>query len=256
MVSTRNHPQDFPSQEPDESILQTPSKKARSTMTTSTSQDVLHRNNSQKSWSHTPSFLTLLWLGISLPLVTWDTFYVFLRPHSMPGGKYQKPLWVPYELYGQVDHVYGWPAYNSGNGFTAAQSGVNVVECVGYIYYLYLVYTHGKTEPTVQGTGAPDKQQIGKLAQSRTVHGSAAAKAVVLLYGVALMTLSKTVLYWLNEVFSGFANIGHNDPASIFFLWALPNGLWIAFPIYLVYVSAKEILEGLQVAIGDTKKSL
>lgn len=152
-------------------------------------------SDDQKSWSHTPSLLTLTWLAISLPLVIWDTFYVFLRPHSMPGGKYQKPLWVPYELYGQVDHVYGWPAYNSGNGFTAAQSAVNVVECVGYFYYLYLVYTHGRTEENVQGTGAPDKQKIGKLAQSRTVYGKAAVQAAVLLYGVALMTLSKTVLY-------------------------------------------------------------
>lgn len=152
-------------------------------------------SNGQGSWSHTPSLLTLTWLAISLPLVIWDTGYVFLRPHSMPGGKYQKPLWVPYELYGQVDHVYGWPAYNSGNGFTAAQSAVNVVECVGYFYYLYLVYAHGRTEKNVQGTGAPDKQKIGKLAQSRTVYGKAAAQAAVLLYGVALMTLSKTVLY-------------------------------------------------------------
>jgi len=152
-------------------------------------------NNDQGSWSHTPSLLTLTWLAISLPLVIWDTGYVFLRPHSMPGGKYQKPLWVPYELYGQVDHVYGWPAYNSGNGFTAAQSAVNVIECIGYFYYLYLLYVHGRTEKNVQGTGAPDQQKIGKLAQSRTVYGKAAAKAAVLLYGVALMTLSKTVLY-------------------------------------------------------------
>lgn len=132
-----------------------------------------------------------------MPLVTWDSFYVLLRPHSMPGGKYQKPLWVPYELYGQVDHIYGWPAYNSGNGFTAAQTGMNVVEIVGYVYYLYLLYTYGRTED-VQGTGAPDKQQVGKLAQSRTIYGKAAAKAVVLLYGVALMTLSKTVLYCMS----------------------------------------------------------
>jgi len=230
-------------------------------------------NNDQGSWSHTPSLLTLTWLAISLPLVIWDTGYVFLRPHSMPGGKYQKPLWVPYELYGQVDHVYGWPAYNSGNGFTAAQSAVNVIECIGYFYYLYLLYVHGRTEKNVQGTGAPDQQKIGKLAQSRTVYGKAAAQAAVLLYGVALMTLSKTVLYRmlvlspncisvltafvvLNEVFSGFAHIGHNDASSIFFLWALPNGAWIALPTYLVYVSAKEIMEGLQVAVSSTKKTL
>ncbi|KAI4742064.1 hypothetical protein E4T50_07496 [Aureobasidium sp. EXF-12298] len=255
MVSTRNHPQEFPLQEPNDLTPQTPSRVNLSSMALQNASS--QRDNRQKSWSHTPSLLTLTWLAISLPLVIWDTFYVFLRPHSMPGGKYQKPLWVPYELYGQVDHVYGWPAYNSGNGFTAAQSAVNVIECVGYIYYLYLVYAHGRTEKNVQGTGAPDKQKIGKLAQSRTVYGEAGAKAAVLLYGVALMTLSKTVLYLmagLNEVFSGFANIGHNDASSIFFLWALPNGAWIALPTYLVYVSAKEILEGLQVAVSSTKK--
>lgn len=112
----------------------------------------------------------------------------------MPGGKYQKPLWIPYELYGQVDYIYGWPAYNSGNGFTAAQMALNVVETAGYICYLYLVYTHGKTE-NVQGTGAPDSQHAGKLSWSRTVHGKVAARALIILYGIALMTLSKTVLY-------------------------------------------------------------
>jgi hypothetical protein len=60
----------------------------------------------------------------------------------------------------------------------------------------------------------------------------------------------------LNEVCSGFDNIGHNDPLSIFFLWVLPNGAWIALPTYLVYVSVKEILEGLQVAVNSPKKTL
>jgi len=254
MVSTRRHPQEFSVKGSDDLTPHTPSSGNLSSTTLQNNNQ--QSNTSQKTWSHTPSLLTLAWLAISLPLVIWDTGYVFLRPHSMPGGKYQKPLWVPYELYGQVDHVYGWPAYESGNGFTGAQSAVNVVECVGYFYYLYLVWAHGRTEKNVQGTGAPDEEKVGKLAQSRTVYGMHGAKAVVLLYGVALMTLSKTVLYWLNEVCSGFANIGHNDPLSIFFLWALPNGAWIALPTYLVYVSAKEILEGLQVAVGNPKKTL
>lgn len=205
MVSTRRHPQEFPLKESDEVTPQTPLRGDLSSATLqNTSQQ---RNNSQNTWSHTPSLLTLVWLAISLPLVMWDTGYVFLRPHSMPGGKYQKPLWVPYELYGQVDHIYGWPAYESGNGFTGAQSAVNVVECVGYFYYLYLVYAHGRTERNVQGTGAPDQEKVGKLAQSRTVYGMHGAKAVVLLYGVALMTLSKTVLYCMSlRVLNAYRN--------------------------------------------------
>lgn len=193
MVSTRNHPQEFAVQDSEPSTPKTPSKRSSSTVTSSRAASN-HEQTSRKPWSHTPSLLTLAWLGISLPLVVWDAFYVLARPHTMPGGKLQWPLYMPYELYGQVDYIYGWPAWHAKNGFTAAQSALNVVETAGYAFYLYLVYAHGRTED-VQGTGAPDKQFVGKLSRSRTVHGKTAAQALVVLYGIALMTLSKTVLY-------------------------------------------------------------
>jgi hypothetical protein len=194
MVSTRKHPQDFSTQESSQSSAVTSSPLPQ-----------------RQPWSHTPSLLTLVWLGLSIPLVIWDSAYVFLRPHSMPGGKFQKPLWAPYELYGQVDHVYGWPAYNSGSGFTAAQSSMNVVEIIGYLYYLYLVYAYGRTED-VQGTGAPDKEHVGSFSKSRTVHGKVAAKALIVLYGLALMTTSKTILYCM----SGRATIVVTDSNSTY----------------------------------------
>lgn len=112
----------------------------------------------------------------------------------MPGGKLQWPLWVPYELYGAVDYNYGWPAWHANNGFTAAQSALNVVETIGYLVYLWIVYTYGVAS-TAQGSGAPDKGVFGKLAEARTVQGRWAAWAVLIAYGSALMTLSKTVLY-------------------------------------------------------------
>ena len=143
-------------------------------------------------WSHTPSNLTLLWLAISLPLVIWDTGYVLLRPHSMPGGKYHWPLWVPYELYGRTDYVYGWKAWNEHNGFTAAQGWMNVVETLGYLFYAYIVFTTGK-QSIKQGRGAPTDG--GKLSESRTVRGQAAGLAVLVGYSAAIMTVSKTVLY-------------------------------------------------------------
>lgn len=143
-------------------------------------------------WSHTPSNLTLLWLAISLPLVIWDTGYVLLRPHSMPGGKYHWPLWVPYELYGRTDYVYGWKAWNEHNGFTAAQGWMNVVETLGYLFYAYIVFTEGK-QSIKQGRGAPTDG--GKLSESRTVRGQAAGLAVLVGYSASIMTISKTVLY-------------------------------------------------------------
>ena len=42
-------------------------------------------------------------------------------------------------------------------------------------------------------------------------------------FAASVMTLSKTVLYWLVEYWSGFQNIGHNDAASLFFLWIVPK---------------------------------
>lgn len=143
-------------------------------------------------WSHTPSNLTLIWLAISLPLVIWDTGYVLLRPHSMPGGKYHWPLWVPYELYGRTDYVYGWKAWNEHNGFTAAQGWINVVETLGYLFYAYVVYTAGR-QSAKQGRGAPTDG--GVLSESRTVHGQAAGLAVLVGYSASVMTVSKTVLY-------------------------------------------------------------
>lgn len=49
------------------------------------------------------------------------------------------------------------------------------------------------------------------------------------------MTLSKTVLYWLQEYFSSYANIGQNSLSRLVFLWIIPNGLWILFPLLITF---------------------
>jgi hypothetical protein len=38
-------------------------------------------------------------------------------------------------------------------------------------------------------------------------------------FSAALMTLSKTVLYWLVEPFSGYQHIGHNNTKDLILLW-------------------------------------
>lgn len=38
-------------------------------------------------------------------------------------------------------------------------------------------------------------------------------------FSAALMTLSKTVLYWLIEPFSGYQHIGHNSLRDLIVLW-------------------------------------
>jgi len=112
----------------------------------------------------------------------------------MPGGSLHWPIWKPYELYGKVDYIYGWKAFNENNGFTAAQTFLNVAEELMYIYYLYIMFAHGR-QSTAAGRGAPKPATVGFLGQQRYVDGSQGAIAVLVGYSAAVMTVSKTVLY-------------------------------------------------------------
>jgi hypothetical protein len=144
---------------------------------------------------------------------------------------------VPYDLYGRVDYIYGWKAFNEHNGFTSAQGLLNIIETLMYGYYLYILYTYGK-QSKAQGRGAPKASIVGFLGQQRFVDGKMGALAVLVAYSAALMTVSKTVLYckccrnyvwaWLtllglNEYYSGFENIGHNSFTNLLFLWIIPK---------------------------------
>jgi len=167
----------------------------------------------------------------------------------MPGGKLHSPIWSPYALYGTVDHVYGFPAFDNKDGFTGAQGALNALETAMYGVYLWIAYYYGVQEPGKTGRGAP-----GSLLGRRKIVGREAGLAVLIGFSVAVMTLSKTVLYWLNEYFSGFAHIGHNDFMSLLFLWIIPNGAWLVAPSYMIYVFGAEILQGLEMAAGLPQK--
>jgi hypothetical protein len=40
----------------------------------------------------------------------------------------------------------------------------------------------------------------------------------------------------------------------LIFLWIIPNGAWLVFPLYMLYVFGQEILEGLDTAVTPTPK--
>jgi len=148
------------------SVGASPTKGTSTTTTTTT-----RSSSVATSWTHKPTTITVAWLAIAIPLVTWDFIYCLGRPYTMPGGSLHWPLYVPYKLYGEIDHVYGWKAYNAGNGFTAAQSLLNIIETLMYSWYLYATV-------------------IKPARDSRT-----AARALLVGFSAAVMTLSKTVLY-------------------------------------------------------------
>lgn len=135
----------------------------------------------KEKWAHKPATLTLLWLFISLPLVIWDTSYVLLRPRSMIGGDLHSPIFVPYALYSTVDYVYGFPAYNGKDGFTGAQSSLNIVETLGYLIYMAIVWKAGTSH--------------GPSWLKRKIEGRWGASAALLGFTMSVMTVSKTTLY-------------------------------------------------------------
>lgn len=109
----------------------------------------------------------------------------------MPGGKYHLPVWKLYALYGTVDYVYGWPAWESRSGFTAAQASLNVVETAMYIYYLIVIWQ----SPAKDLYAFRDVETLFLGNRQKTVSGPGIAKAVLVLFSATVMTISKTVLY-------------------------------------------------------------
>ncbi|EPS45488.1 hypothetical protein H072_532 [Dactylellina haptotyla CBS 200.50] len=198
-----------------------------------------------KTWSHTPSPLFLLWLCISLPLVMWDFTYVFLRPHSMPGGKWHLP-WTPYSIYCEVDLVYGFKHYEDGEGFNPAQSTLNILETAMYLYYLYLVRNY---------RGVQKKGEHVGIFGERKMYGKDAAKAVLWGLVPCVATFWKTVLYWLQEILGQYKNIGHNSPNVLFWFWIVPNSPWMILPGYMIYIFGKEIVDGLAIASMEAESN-
>ncbi|KAI8093868.1 uncharacterized protein BX664DRAFT_330782 [Halteromyces radiatus] len=162
--------------------------------------------------SSTPSTWIRAWFLISSLVVYWDAAYCLLRPHSMEGGSLNY-VWRPYNLYAKIDHFYGIQALEANDGFTGAQAFLNLVESTMNLVYLYL---------------------LSKPINSR--------KVTLFGFTAVLLTLNKTVLYWLIEYFSGFHHIGHNTFFDLFFLWIIPNGLWIVVPGLIVWKLGQDLV--------------
>lgn len=69
---------------------------------------------------HKPTGWVVAWFLLSSILVTWDVGFIFMRPRSFPGGDLSW-IWAPYINYYNVDLVYGRKAWDTRNGFPAAQ---------------------------------------------------------------------------------------------------------------------------------------
>ncbi|EPB91892.1 hypothetical protein HMPREF1544_01186 [Mucor circinelloides 1006PhL] len=151
---------------------------------------------------------------------------VVATKQTMSNASSQVPLWIRTWTFVSslvviwIDYFYGLPAFNSQDGFTGAQAFMNGIETLLNFTYLGLL-----------------KNDHVSVGQANLVGFSA-----------ALMTLSKTILYWLIEPFSGYQHIGHNSVKDLIILWIIPNGLWIVVPAAIVYTLGKDLFHRLNAA--------
>ncbi|KZP32137.1 hypothetical protein FIBSPDRAFT_849119 [Athelia psychrophila] len=158
-----------------------------------------------------------LWFAVTVPVILWDASYLFMRPRSMVGGDLHW-IWKPYEIYQEIDYIYGVKALIEGDGFPNAQSFLNIIETAFNILYLYCA------------------------------HVSSWAGAPLIGFGAAVMTLSKTMLYGLQEYYCGGCSVGHNNLRDLVVYYFVPNGLWIVIPSLIVLSLGKDIAGALKVA--------
>jgi len=173
-------------------------------------------HDSTKMAVKTHAWITF-WFVLTAPVVLWDAGYCFMRPRSMLGGDLHW-IWKPYEIYQNIDYVYGTKALEENNGFTNAQSFLNIVETFMSLAYVYLAHISGWSPAPLIG------------------------------FVTASMTLSKTVLYWAQEYYCGFCAIGHNTVPDLIIYWIIPNGLWIVVPSLIVVRLGKDLVASLHVA--------
>ncbi|WWC66091.1 uncharacterized protein I303_108713 [Kwoniella dejecticola CBS 10117] len=148
------------------------------------------------------------WMAFSAVVVTWDAAYCFLRPRSFVGGDLAW-IWAPYNMvpYSMVDYLYGQPGVDSKQGFTNAQALMNVIEVFLALEYLYLRHTSPRTSSLTKNP-------------AHRYH----AHAPLVGFAGALMTLSKTALYFLQEYYCDWCMVGHNDRFTFWVVWVTTNG--------------------------------
>ncbi|KAJ6618180.1 hypothetical protein B0H10DRAFT_2030919 [Mycena sp. CBHHK59/15] len=157
------------------------------------------------------------WFLLTAPVIMWDVGYCFMRPRSMEGGDLHW-IWKPYSIYQNVDLVYGVAALEHGDGFTNAQSLLNVFETLMNLAYVYLA------------------------------HVAAWPPAPLIGFTAASLTLAKTVLYWAQEYYCNYCAVGHNTLKDLVVYWIIPNGLWLIVPSLIILQLGKDLAASLNIA--------
>lgn len=134
--------------------------------------------------AHKYTALELIWIFVSPLIVLWDVAYVLLRPHSMPGGAIHRPFWLAYELYGEVDHLYGIKGLERGDGLVTAYAIINLLESVSYMWCAWKLFQQGDSY-----------HRRRAWLQERFLNGYMGSKVLLVIFATSLVVCVKTFLY-------------------------------------------------------------
>eukprot|EP01124_Arcella_intermedia_P004379 TRINITY_DN12483_c0_g2_i1.p1 TRINITY_DN12483_c0_g2~~TRINITY_DN12483_c0_g2_i1.p1 ORF type:complete len:166 (-),score=22.37 TRINITY_DN12483_c0_g2_i1:81-578(-) len=151
-----------------------------------------------------PGYL-VFWLLISSLLVCWDSAFIFLRPHSMTGD--MSWIWEPQKIYITVDKLYA----DMEDPFVIGQAAMSVFESL--VNFL-AVFLHVRGDPS---------------------------SVVVAVVGFSF-TFSKTALYFILDIVSGYHHTSHNDAYHFYLYYFLPNSLWLIHTLAGVIVLGKKLI--------------
>lgn len=148
----------------------------------------------------------VIWLCVTAVIQAYDAMFVLLGPLSHAGG----PLagfWPGHLLYARFDHRYA-----NYDAFGTAQSCANLVEVIVAVIAVRL---------------------------------RARVSGVILALIVSVATFWKTVLYFGVEIASGLAMtrdaLERGDFAGFFFIAVFPNLFWLAIPLTVIIVLARQL---------------
>ena len=145
------------------------------------------------------------WLIFTSIINVWNIGFVLNRPTSI-----YNPIWsLSYGIYTQVDTLY----LDMNDNFIYSVSLINGFEVLlNCISLLTLGLRHFR-----------------------------AAGIIALI--VSSMTLSKTIMYLLMEIVSGFEHTKQNNGLTFLTFYIFPNMLWILIPTLAIYVTSAAFIK-------------
>lgn len=140
-------------------------------------------------------------------------------------------LWTPYSLYQDIDYVRAARTSRDASSLTQLNCRFTAYELtrtmkasrmlnVSHPIRLGAFGTHNVGRPAFMNI----VENLLNIAYLYLTHVTGSPIAPLIGFASIVMTLSKTVLYWLNEHYCGWCSVGHNDWYTLIVYWIIPNG--------------------------------